>query len=256
MPGRTLILQSRDPANIPPWLAKCLDSVALWAAARGHDHRLLGNELFDPLPAGFAAACRERRLPMSDLARLLWCRRLLEDWEQVVWIDSDVLVTAPAAFAVDAAGRESLCRELWLWREAGQVRARWAVNNCAMAWRAGSAVLDYYIHACTLLAARADGPGALGLGPGFLTRLNAAAPLPQIESVMTLSPLLIEAVLAGDTALLANAHRLWAAPVHAVHLCASLSGQGGPALTAAGDYERVVETMLAGGAGPLAAPAG
>jgi len=247
MHGRSLVFQSCDPAKTTPWLAICLDSVAQWAAARGHGYRRIGNALFDPLPDGFAAACAGRRLPMSDLARLLWCRRLLtEGWDQVLWIDSDVLVTAPAAFAVEAEGSESLCRELWLWREEGQIRARWAVNNCVMAWRAGSAVLDYYIHACTVLADAEEGPGALGLGPGFLTRLDAAAPLPQIDSVMTLSPLLIEAVLDGDAALLANARTLWAAPIHAVHLCASLSGQGGPALTAGADYARVVEALQSG----------
>lgn len=243
----TIIFQSRDPAKPPGWLVSCLDSVRIWADMQGHHYRLLGNELFDPLPPGFAEACAAQKLPMSDLARLLWCQRFLDEgWDQVVWIDSDVLVLDPTQFSIEASGSEALCRELWLWR-AEEIHARWAVNNCVMAWRADSAVLPYYIHACTVLAAAEGGPGTLGLGPAFLTRLNAAAPLPVTDQVMTLSPLLIEAVLNDDRALLGNARTLWNAPVHAVHLCASLSGEGGPALNPTGHYELVVENLLTNG---------
>lgn len=249
MVGGTLIFQSRDPAKMPDWLSSCLDSVRLWADLHGHGYRLLGNELFDPLPPGFAEACGGQRLPMSDLARLLWCQRFLDEgWDQIVWVDSDVLVLDPAAFSVEASGNELLCRELWLWRgEGGDVRARWVVNNCVMAWRADSAVLPYYIHACTVLAAAHDGPGTLGLGPAFLTRLDAAAPLPQLKSVMTLSPLLMQAVLDGDRTLLANARTLWNAPIHAVHLCGSLSGEGGPALNPLQRYDDVIAALQADG---------
>lgn len=249
MAGGTLILQSRDPAKAPTWIETCIASVRQWADLHGHDYRLLGNELFDPLPPGFAEACAGQKLPMSDLARLLWCRALLDEgWDQVIWVDSDILVLDPAAFALDAAGAERLCRELWLWRaEGGELRARWAVNNCVMSWRTNSTILPYYIHACGVLAAASEGPGTLGLGPAFLTRLDAAAPLPKLESVMTLSPLLMEAVLRGDRTLLANARTLWNAPIHAVHLCGSLSGEGGPALNPVRHYDRVIAALQADG---------
>ncbi|MBB5684348.1 hypothetical protein [Sphingobium boeckii] len=248
MAGGTLIFQSCDPAAAPAWVARCVESVRNWAETKGYSHRLLGNELFDPLPPDFASACADRKLPMSDLARLLWCRRFLaEGWDQIVWIDSDVLVLDPAAFAVDLLDHEMLCRELWLWRADGEIRARWAVNNCVMAWRPGSAVLPYYIHACAVLAAAEDGPGTLGLGPAFLTRLNAAAPLPTVDTVMTLSPLLMEAILSGDHTLLANARTLWNAPVYAVHLCGSLSGEGGPMLNPVQRYDQVITALQSNG---------
>ena len=80
MPGSaTLVLQSYRPAPVARWLARCLASVADWASRQGHDHLLLDDAFFAIVPDWYAARCGGERLPVTDLARLLWTRRLLDE---------------------------------------------------------------------------------------------------------------------------------------------------------------------------------
>ena len=256
MPRDTLVLQSYRTTAVPEWIGECLASVRGWAEGGDYGYRLLGDELFELIPPELVALGAPPALPATDLARLRWCRRLLrEGWERVIWLDADIFVADPESFRVDAQEPARLCREFWTWREGRQLHARRAVTNCAMSFVRGAAFLDRYIALCEELARTSEGPlHRLALGPALLTRLDREAPLPQIGTVATLSPLLIAALRRRDRALLALFLRHWGGPVHAVHLCRSLGGQGdGPRLNPNGAEADAI-AMIRIDPGLLAAP--
>lgn len=223
-PASTIVLQSYRVDNVPGWIGTCMDSVRDWAKASGFAYSRVGDALFDLLPGDLAGLGAPPALPATDLARLLWIRKLLDEgWARVLWLDADILVTAPQDFAIDPARGHLLCRELWTWHDEGGLKGRWLVNNCAMAFASGSYFLDRYIAACVDLARNAAAPlSRLALGPDLLTQWDKSEPLPQIRTVPTLSPLLIGVALHGDRGPIDSFAKAWNAPIHAVHLCRSL----------------------------------
>lgn len=258
----TLVLQSYRTTAVPDWIGECLASVRGWAHGSGYSYRVLGDELFEPLPAQLTMLGPPPALPATDLARLLWCRRLLEEgWRRVIWLDADIFVIDPDAFRIGAEDEYRLCRELWTWSEDGLLHGRWAVSNCAMTFTHGQPFLARYIALCEEEARAAAQPlHRLALGPTLLTRIDREAPLPQIRTVATLSPLLIEAIRRGADALL-NAFLVeWQAPVHAVHLCRSLGAEGaGPRLNPDASVADAIALLrrslgLLSPRGPAAAP--
>jgi hypothetical protein len=69
---------------------------AVVGAERGLAYEVVGDELFDAVPADltpWAAPASLGLLPATDVARLaLMRRRLADGWESVLWLDADVLV--------------------------------------------------------------------------------------------------------------------------------------------------------------------
>lgn len=229
MSGGILVLQSYRADDVPEWIATCMESVRCWAEANGFGYRRIGDALFDPLPADLPALGAPPALPATDLARLLWIRKLFgEGWGRILWLDADILVLAPKAFAIDSAPDHIFCRELWTWHDEDRLKGRWSINNCAMAFAAGSDFLERYIGTCIDLARTSSGRlSRLALGPDLLTRWDKSEPLPQIVTVPTLSPLLIGAALHGDRKPIDAFLDVWNAPIHAVHLCRSLGEKEG-----------------------------
>src|SRR3712207_5158733 len=129
MAPKTLVFQSYRTDAVPLWLERCLASVRHWSELQGFGYRLLGDELFDILPAGVDLRSAPQGLAATDLARLLWCRRFLDEgFARVVWADADILVLSAGAFTLPDAPY-LLCRELWTGLEEGKVAYVWAVNN-------------------------------------------------------------------------------------------------------------------------------
>jgi hypothetical protein len=244
----TLVFQSYRPVGTPDWLARCLASVAGWAAAQGHAYTRLGDEFFEIVPGWFVDRCGDERLPVTDFARLLWARRYLEaGWRRVIWLDADVLIPDPARFAIPDTAPHALGREYWLWRAAdGALAGRWAVNNAVAMFTAGSSLLPFYIDACETLVRAALPVDRLALGPKMLSALNAAVPLPLVPDLATLSPTLIAAIAGGDDGEAPAAHAAaWRAPVAAMHLCRSVTTiAGGLGLIEEARVARAVERLL------------
>jgi len=245
----TLVFQSYRAAGVPAWLTRSLDSVAAWAAAQGHAYVRLGDEFLERVPAWFAGHCGEERLPVTDLARLLWARHYLDaGWGRVVWLDADILIPDPDRFTIPPGAPHAFGREYWLWRDdAGGLVGRWAVNNAVAMFTAGSSLLPFYIDACETLARDAASLNRLDLGPKFLTALNNAVTLPLIPDLATLSPTLVAEIADGDGGEAIAAHAAaWAAPVTAMHLCRSVTTiAGGLALIDEGRVAAAVERLLA-----------
>ena len=245
----TLVLQSFRPTGAPDWIDRCLRSVRSWAAAHGHSYLQMDDALFDIVPPWFAERCGGARLPITDLARLLWIRRFLrEGWRRIIWLDADVLVTRPAAFAPDPVHRHAVGREYWLRRgEDGALIGEWAVTNCGLAFTAESALLDFYIETAEAIVRGSGSVHPLTLGPRLLTPLGLIAPLPLIPDLATSSPLLTAEIAGGVASEVTAAHRAaWRAPVNAVHFCGSTAGASdGPAQIAEAIVARAIDRLAA-----------
>ncbi len=218
---KVLVLQSDKPPPRPEWRRRCLTSVEDWAAAQGYAYRLIGDELFDPIPEDLRKACAGVLLPLTDIGRLLWLQKLLQEgWERAIWLDADILI-------FDASMRitgEAVGREIWIskGRETG-FRAAESVNNCVLSVSAQSALRRRLLEATLAKAAsfRAP-PHPRALGPDLFRRLHAADPLPVVPDIAMTSPIMLAALANGDAAPLAAHRSVWAGPVRAANLCGSL----------------------------------
>ena len=218
----TVVVQSYRTADVPPWIARCLASVRVWAEARGYAYRFIGDEIFDLVPPAYLARTRHALPIVVDLARLLLAQRAhAEGYRRAIWLDADVLVFAPDRLAIPDERDFYLCRELWL---SGFAVSR-RVNNCACAFTAGTPFLPFYIAACQQLVR--DAVGALDpliAGTRFLTELDRALPLPQLDGVGLFGPAVVRDLAAGGGPYL-EALRRASGPLHAVNLCASFRGK-------------------------------
>jgi len=239
----TLVLQShRDPLP-QPWLQACLDSVAGWARQNGFDYRFIGDELFDPLDPDLRPRLASRPVIASDLARLLWLRRDLEDgFDRVVWCDADFLVfDAPAL--VLPGDEFALGRETWVQRDS---RDRWRVHrkvhNAFLMFCRGNTFLEFYIDtAARLLRLNEGGMPPQFIGPKLLTALHNIAHFPVLEQAGMLSPPVLRDLLdgGGEALDLLCAHSPLAPA--GVNLCASLvEGEG----IDADRMARVIDALL------------
>lgn len=224
---RTLVFQSYRPTGVPPWIARCLDTVRLWAEGAGFDYRLLGDELFSGCPPEYEAKVGGSVVLRADLGRLQWARRLLaEGHERVVWVDADVLVFAPQALRIDITEEYAFCREVWLApRPGGASYGEW-VNNAVAVFCRGNSLLDFYIHACKAIVQSAPGPvPKLAVGTHFLSALHRQLRFRLLESVGLLSPVVLADVAGGGGRFAAAYRRAFGQPIAAANLCASLVGE-------------------------------
>ena len=221
MVSDVLVLQSYKPRPWPAWREACTDSVATWAAAQGYAYRLLGDELFDPIPDAVRRGCAGVLLPLTDLGRLFWMRDLLnEGWSRVIWLDADILIFDPAFQIND----EGVGREIWITRGLKEgFRAVESVNNCGLSFQRGSADLGRCLDA-SVAAAKAfrTPPHPRRLGPDLFRTLHRDSALPIIDGLAMLSPLMLTAIAQDDPAPMRAHQAVLRGPVHAANLCGSM----------------------------------
>lgn len=241
MAKRVLVLQSDKPPPRAAWRRLCLASVEGWAAAQGYAYRFIGDELFSPIPDDLRRACRDVVLPLTDIGRLLWLQKLLDEgWDRVVWLDADILIFDPD-LRIEA---EVVGREIWISKGLKDgFRAAESVNNCVLSMQAKSPLLRRLLDATLAEAAtfRAR-PHPRTLGPDLFRRLHSAQPLPVAPDIAMASPPMIASLAGGDLAALAAHHSVWKGPVRAANLCGSLVEDDDLALKA---VERLLETPTA-----------
>lgn len=228
---KPIVLQScRDPGD-PPWLAACLDSVAAWAEDRGWEYRRIGDDLFDPLSAGFRGKTLDAGRPAmaADLARLLWLDRLLaEGRPRAAWFDADVLVFDAPRLAFPDGASHAFGREVWVQPapEGRGYRAHRNVHNAVAAFANGDPVLGFLINTVETIVSRATAPLApQTLGPKLLTALHNVVGFPLIETAGALSPLVLADIAGGGGPAFDLMRRRSVAPLAAANLGASLRGR-------------------------------
>jgi len=193
-----LVLQSHRRPLPFAWLERCLDSVATWARAQGLERRFVDDELFDLVPADLMAKCAERRVVATDLARLAWLDRALEQgYEPVVWIEADVLVFDPDGLQVGDTSC-AVGRETWVEGTARAPRVRRHVQNAWLMFRRSNPLLAFYRYTAERMVRVHEGPMVPQLiGPKLLTALHNLAGFPVREAVDMLSPAVLGDVARG-----------------------------------------------------------
>jgi hypothetical protein len=224
---RTIVFQSFRTQNVAVWQSKCLASGRAWAAARGYEYRFFDDAFFDLCPAWYREKTQGSKLLMSDLARLIAARTLLDDgFERAIWLDADLLVFKPEKFDVETKSDFAFCRELWVNRDASGRFVGWMrVNNCVCTFDRGNAFLDFYIDACQRIVRDSPAkPSQLGVGTMFLSSLHKIMPLELIGSVGTFNPILMDHLSRGNLEPLRAYRQKLDQPIAAANLCGSMPG--------------------------------
>ena len=255
---KTIVYQSYRTTDVPPWVQTCLSSARGWSESRGFDYRFLDDRFFEYCPAWYRDKVGRHLLLLSDLARLVAARELhRECYDRAIWIDADVLVFAPAAFAVETAGESFVfTSELWVNRQQGRFVGWEQVNNAVCAFDRGCPFLDFYIDACERIVRRAIGTlDRLGVGTKFLTELAKLMPMPVIRNVGSFNPILMEHLVRGNLESLRAYRKSYANPIAAANLCGSFRNatvQG--VLMSDAVYESAIEKLLGDAGAQIARP--
>ena len=254
MTNRTIVYQSYRRHDVPAWIAACMARTRAWAGARGHDYRLIGDEIFDLGPDWFRARLAGRKLPLTDLGRLLLARRFLDEgFDRAIWVDADVLIFQPEGFDVDCGeAGYVLCSEVW-WKSVALARVGTVItpsyrfNNCVMGFARGNALLPFYIDSALRIARHATDLHDWSLGPAFLTGLFKRLPVPTKDDVVMFAPIVVLRLLgrhAVDTDVIEQYLKLLPTPPRAANLGGSnVNPNAGPNRITDADLAVLVERL-------------
>lgn len=221
----TLVFQSYKPGPRPGWIDVCMGGVRGWAEKNGYAYREIGDELFDNVPQWYMDKCRNSRLPATDLGRVMWAQRFLQEgWSRAVWVDADLLIFAPESFSIEAFDQFAFCREVVVYRSDGQIVGERRVNNSISVYGRGNTFLPYYGEACLRRATAVDDQlHSCEVGTILLTGLNRLSPLPLLEDVGCFDARIQHAIDDGHETWLRFYADALRRPVHAANLCHSFS---------------------------------
>lgn len=245
---RTVVFQSFRTSDVPDAIARCLESVQSWAKMRGYEYRFVDDALFDVVPVWFRDKVGGNLLPMSDLARLKWARRLLvEGRERVIWLDADVLVFDPDRFAIDVISEYAVGREVWV-RRGGRDRllVTHGLHNAALVFCRDNHFLDFYIHASEAIVAGAtDAVLSHQIGPDLLNRFNDIIGDRLVPDVALFSPLVMTDIARGGGRAIQAHGEAIAGPIRAANLCLSfLDRESSGVVMDEGVLNRAIDRLL------------
>lgn len=234
---KVLVYQSHAP-RVPVWISRCTATVRAWAERNDFSYRLLGDELFAGVPIEISLKAQSR-LPMADLGRLLWAKRLLAEWDCVIWIDADVLVFDPENLVVDLGAPYLLCRELLMKTDTGGKPRAFVGHNPSvlMLTREGSHFLTRWLTEIERHAARAAGLGDADLGREILRRIVKRDRIHAIETVGHFNVAVLKELHGRRGPVLSAMMQANGAPFAAANLC------GHYPLPAA-VYTRIVDRLM------------
>lgn len=213
-----LVIQSYRETGGEPWVYSCMETVQRWAHDHGHDYCLYGDrEVLEILPPGFYEKVGDRWAILTDYARLAFCEQGLEQYEDVLWIDADVLLHRPGRFSGAVVSDFAFGREVWV---DGEVHR--GIHNAICYFRRGNPFLSFYRYACARLVARFEGEkmSPQFIGPKLLKHYDSLLQLPTTSQICMMSPQVTAAIIAGDREIRALQSDL--ASAAGVNLCSSL----------------------------------
>lgn len=201
--------------------------VASWAENSRFEYVCYGDEFFDVLPAWYRQKLVGRGPILADLARLIHVRSALkEGYEAVIWCDSDTLIINPS-WQPKTPSHSIFGHELWLQRgKSGHLEIRKQPHNAYLMFTATSPVLDFLIHTVESIIHRAD-PEHIApqmVGPKLLKALNTFAEFDLEHAAGAMSPMLLDALLSGDSEITSYFKEAQVSPPKVMNLCASLVG--------------------------------
>lgn len=200
---RSLVIQSYTADNIPSWIEACLSSVRAWAQTVGYDYAFMGDEFLLKAPGWYRDKVGARLPIVADLARLVWIQELLQQdaADVVIWLDADTLVFAPDELKVNLETDCAFGREHWLQLDGkGRERIYRNVHNGFCAFRRGSVVLPFLIHAVSRLVERveADAIAPQFVGPKLLGHLHSIVGFELDERFGAISPYSAQRLIQGE----------------------------------------------------------
>ncbi len=220
---RTIVYQSHKKPVIPSWIHQCTTSVREWAANQGFAYQLLGDELFELLPATLFAKVAQQKPIAADLARLRLLQAGLDAFERVIWIDADVLILQPVSWKISSCSH-GFGREVWIQETAQGLRTYRKIHNAVMLFCRQDSALEFYRFAAERIVER-HRTGALApqiVGPKLLTALHNIVGFDVIEDAGMLPPLVAQGIAQGGGAALQAFNAALAIPPQALNLCSSL----------------------------------
>lgn len=200
MHAQTLVLQSHRLALPHQWLEPCIDSVRQWCDRYGFEHRFMDDDLFSLLPDDLLHKFSDQKVIATDLARLFWLKKTLQQgYQTVIWCDADFLVFKPEEFLL-IDDSYALGREVWVQHDnKGRLRAYKKVHNAFMMFRQSNTFLNFYTETAErLLRLNTGTVPSQFIGPKLLTALHNIAQCPVMETAGMLSPLVMQNMLTGD----------------------------------------------------------
>ncbi len=244
--NNTLVIQSCSPAQQAGWMQSCLASVRRWAQAQGHDYRFIGDEIFELVPDWYRQKVGNKLPVATDYARLVLLKQALaeENYQQVLWLDADLLVL-DQTMQFDFAGTCAFGQEVWVQERDGKLQARRNIHNAVMVFRRHCPVLPFLLHCVQSLMRRVD-PAHIApqlVGPKLLQALHPLCDFALLPQVGALSPAVVADLGrrggAGDGQALQLLLKNSALLPQAVNLCASL--------ISAVDAQTVIESLQSTG---------
>lgn len=233
----------------PPFVERCLASVAAWARSRGFDYRMLGDEFLDVLPGWYRERLGSHIVQQTNLARMRCARDILaEGADRAVWFDADVLVYAPDDLALDAPDGFALCREVWLQPVGEGHMSVYCVNQAVVVADRGHPLLDYLIWAHeTLVRDRPKNVRRFGTATALLAAIHAATPLPLVSNIAMLNPTMLREIALGDAGPVTREYvRRHGYSTQAANLTLSMLGaSSGDAVATEADFDAAVDVLLA-----------
>jgi hypothetical protein len=207
----------------------------------------MGDELLQLVPDRLRAKLSAQPTVIAtDLARLYALENALaEGFDQVIWIDADVLVIDPSRLCL-ASGGAVFGREVWVqvgsMDDKKRLRVHRKIHNAFMAFQADDPVLPFYRYSAERILERYQGPMIAQLvGPKLLTLLHNAIGFEVLEEAAMLSPAVALDLLDGGGRALDRFVAESLVPPAAINLCGSS--------IAAGDLDdeqmiRIIETLV------------
>jgi hypothetical protein len=280
--GKTLVYQSYRTENVAPWIMACARTVQEWARAQGYEYEFIDDRLFECVPRWMRERVRQAKLPMSDYARVALAKEFFEKgYQRAIWVDIDAVIFDPERFQTNNGARDfALTGEVWfeeidcarlpkpvplaitleedkrLLRHMLQVPASTTpdfkpvcfrnVANAVMIQSAGHQFADLYLGIVEAFAQNVRGPiSPVTIGTRLLTTLQTLFYFPLVQDVGMLSPLVMAALAADDSIVLADYMRQVLTPLSAANLCSSFSGQVSRGVEMSEAlYENVIELLL------------
>ena len=224
---KTVVYQSFRTFNVPPWIARCMETVRAWAAAQGFAYEFYDDRFFDLAPAWYREQTRNDVLPVSDLCRLLAARDLLKKgYQRTIWVDADAAVFDPERFQIDLSDGYAFCREVWIgMKPDGGYYFRNSVNNAVTVFVQGNSFLEFYIDAVQSRIRNIPIIDRLDASTRFLSHLHELMHLNLLTNVGLLSPLILADLISGRETMVKAYMVCFGSQIYAANLCSSFTGQ-------------------------------
>ncbi|MCH1553414.1 MAG: hypothetical protein L7S45_02340 [Luminiphilus sp.] len=187
----------------------------------------MDDRFFDILPDWYREKLTGRGPILSDLARLLHIRKLLEHGvDAVIWLDADTLII-DRDWSPSMPAHSLLGAECWLQRDKrGKLEVKRQPHNAFMMFTQASPILDFLIHTTQSIIQRIDANHIAPqvVGPKLLKALHPLAEFDLEHKAAAMSTDLLAGLMEEDRDLLMFYRGAQPSTPASFNVCASLHG--------------------------------